>query len=70
MLQARSPGGDKVVEFRPPAFRPKRERPADDAVRGRILLFTGVQYERMADAADRAGPQPTIRITRDDDIWT
>ena len=67
MLQARTAGGEKVVAFRPPAFRPRRERPADDSVRGTILLFTGVRYERMDDAAETEN-QPDIRITRDD-IW-
>jgi hypothetical protein len=69
MLQARSAGGEKVVAFRPPAFRPRRERPADDAVRGRILLFTGVRYERMDDGAETSGSEPEIRVKRDDDVW-
>ena len=69
MSQARSAGEDTVVAFRPPAFRTKRERPDDDAVRGTILLFTGVRYERMIDAAESQAPRSDTRNSRDEDIW-
>lgn len=43
---------------------PKRERPAErsrlatEGERGRVLLFLGVRYERHADAAPWAHPEP------------
>jgi hypothetical protein len=44
-----------IVAFPDPASRPRRPL-APEEPRGRILLFTGVRYERM----DDSGPQPAL----------
>ena len=50
------PGAD-VVAFPGPEARPPRRPLAETAPRGRILLYTGVRYERRPDAErpQRAG---------------
>ena len=36
----------RILPFAPPARAPRRPRPAAGEALGRILLFTGVRYER------------------------
>ncbi|KMO18470.1 hypothetical protein NS228_27465 [Methylobacterium indicum] len=40
------------------------DHPAADPVRGTILLFTGVRYERLPDPAETDRPAPERRRTR------
>ncbi|BAQ47238.1 MULTISPECIES: hypothetical protein [Methylobacterium] len=40
------------------------DHPAADPVRGTILLFTGVRYERLPDPAETDLPAPERRCTR------
>ena len=40
----------------------------DDVERGRILLFTGVRYERMVEDADESVAELSGRPRRDHDI--
>jgi len=44
-----------------------REASPDDTERGRILLFTGVRYQRMD--ADERIDDAEAPVSRADDIW-
>ena len=50
-----------VVAFRPRADRMRRDRPADGEP-GRIVLFTGVRYERHGVAAGREAAEPSADL--------
>lgn len=52
MLQAQTAPGGKVIAFRPQALGVRRDPDESGSERGRILLFTGVRYQRMDDTAD------------------
>ena len=60
----------QVIAFPPLAARVKRVVLQEDAERGRILLFTGVRYERMQDEADQAEHEDALVCRRDDEIWS
>jgi hypothetical protein len=47
----------QVIAFPPLAARSARPAPPDDTERGRILLFTGVQYERPRAATSETGDE-------------
>lgn len=49
MAQPRSGSGGKVVAFKPGLVRARDNRDSDE--RGKILLFTGIRYERFPDHA-------------------
>ena len=49
--------GAVLLPFRPIARRPRRTDAPDGAALGAILLFTGVRYERSAEAEDAPAPQ-------------
>ena len=54
----------EMIEFRQTA-RTARARPASEATTGaRILLFTGVRYERHADEPEPQTPEPSKDGTR------
>jgi hypothetical protein len=59
----------KVIAFPPLAGRTRRPAPGEDAERGRILLFTGVQYERPQPEIGEAGDE-VVRSDRRDEIWS
>lgn len=50
------PSAMVVAMPRPASRRARRKTAVDDAPRGQILLFTGVRYERMAEAL----PEPML----------
>ena len=52
MLQSSMRG--EVVAFRPGVLRTRSDADEDVAERGRILLFTGVRYERMVEPSEDA----------------
>jgi hypothetical protein len=51
----------RILPFAPPARAPRRPRPAAGEALGRILLFTGVRYERGSEpprpSAGEGGPR-------------
>ncbi|MCF4129215.1 hypothetical protein [Methylobacterium sp. SyP6R] len=63
----RRPSAD-VIPFPVASLRSVAGSPADspsvDAVRGTILLFTGVRYERLPDPAEPGRPAPERRCRR------
>ena len=60
----------QVIAFPPLAARAKRGSLREDAERGRILLFTGVRYERRADEPEESGHDDLRACRRDDEIWS
>lgn len=64
------PTASTVIPFRPQAFGDRRERTVGDGERGRILLFTGIRYERLPEVSDDAAePDGTLQVERDDDAF-
>ncbi len=63
----RRPSAD-VIPFPVASPRPVAGSPTDspsaDPVRGTILLFTGVRYERLPDPAEPGRPAPERRCRR------
>ncbi len=59
----------QVIAFPPLAARSARPAPPEDTERGRILLFTGVQYERPRADTSETG-DGVIRSDRRDEIWS
>lgn len=66
MLQQQIAPGN-VIAFRALASRGPREPSSDDAERGRILLFTGVRYERLR--PEEPAAEAEALATDVDDIW-
>ena len=61
--------GDKIIAFAPLHARAAKRPPVHtDGERGRILLFTGVRYERMKDPIETTRDEP-LRLDLRDDIW-
>jgi hypothetical protein len=59
----------QVIAFPPLGARSARPAPPDDTERGRILLFTGVRYERPQPETGNAGDE-VVRSDRRDEIWS
>jgi hypothetical protein len=60
----------EVIAFPPVSARAKRAVAREDGERGRILLFTGVRYERLRDEPDEASHDDLRVCLRDDEIWS
>lgn len=58
MAQLQVTSGETVVAFRPSSVRVRARSDAAGEERGRILLFTGVRYERTGDREGRAEAKP------------
>lgn len=68
MPQAESAPASKVIAFRPSPSGFRRENHDGDAERGRILLFTGIRYQRMDEAEAEAGADDEMRDASGDDL--
>ena len=64
MIGGQHAGEGRVLSFSAPPRRMKRPPQAGDAVRGTILLFTGVRYQRMGEESGAAPERAGVPVQR------